>query len=101
MKDLIIGKVDMRIAVIGLGYIGLPLAIKLTEQGFKVVGVDINADVINQLLGGESSVEGISNERVKQAVEIDKRLELVVVTENPPKSDPPTIENLIDIQIFL
>lgn len=101
LKDLIIGKGDIRIAVIGLGYIGLPLAIKLTEQGFKVVGIDINADVINQLLGGESSVEGISNERVKKAVEINKRLELVVVTEEPAKSGPATIEKLVGVQIFI
>jgi UDP-N-acetyl-D-glucosamine dehydrogenase len=100
LKDLIAER-DIRIGVIGLGYIGLPLAIKFSEERFTVTGIDINADVINQLVGGESTVEGISNERVKKAIEIDRRLELVIVNEEPAKSGQLTIDKLLGIQIFI
>ena len=35
-----------RIAVIGLGYIGLPTAVALATRGVEVVGVDVNADTV-------------------------------------------------------
>ena len=39
---------DAKIAVIGLGYVGLPLAVVLSKQ-YKVVGFDINASRIKEL----------------------------------------------------
>jgi UDP-N-acetyl-D-glucosamine dehydrogenase len=101
LKDLIVQKADIRIGVIGLGYIGLPLALKFAEEGLKVIGIDINADVINQLLGGESTVEGISNDLVQAAIGPGKRVELVLVNEEPSKSGQLTIDLLVGIDIFL
>jgi len=45
-----------KIAVIGLGYIGLPTATILAEKGFDVLGVDISPDVITTLKRGESHI---------------------------------------------
>lgn len=45
---------DQSIAVIGMGYVGLPLAIRLAQQGFEVTGVDTNEQVIETLCKGES-----------------------------------------------
>lgn len=42
----------MRVCVIGLGYVGLPTALKLAECGHNVIGVDINANLIEQLKSG-------------------------------------------------
>ncbi|WP_117208750.1 nucleotide sugar dehydrogenase [Allorhizocola rhizosphaerae] len=42
----------LRVAVVGLGYVGIPLAATLAERGAEVVGVDINADLIAELSQG-------------------------------------------------
>ncbi len=44
---------DLRIAVVGLGYIGLPTAAILAAQGVEVVGVDINPDTVAAVNAGE------------------------------------------------
>jgi UDP-N-acetyl-D-galactosamine dehydrogenase len=41
-----------KISVIGLGYVGLPVAMAFAEAGFTVVGFDINANRINELKEG-------------------------------------------------
>ena len=40
LEDLINGK--EKLAVVGMGYVGLPLAIAFSEKGFNVIGFDIN-----------------------------------------------------------
>ena len=57
-----------QIAVIGLGFVGLPLSIALTEKGFKVVGIDLNQQKIKQLQAGESYIPDISNDQIKNAI---------------------------------
>ena len=99
LKDLIAAK-DARIGVIGLGYIGLPLAIKFSETGFKVTGIDIKADIINQLLRGEATVEGLPDNRIKAAIE-SKRLELLVANEDTEKMGQVSLEKLAGIEVFI
>jgi UDP-N-acetyl-D-glucosamine dehydrogenase len=41
------------VAIIGLGYVGLPLAVRCAERGYAVVGLDINADRVHKLNAGE------------------------------------------------
>jgi len=43
---------QQKVAVIGQGYVGLPLSITLAEAGYKVLGIDIDAKRINQLNQG-------------------------------------------------
>jgi len=45
---------EIKIAVIGLGRVGLPLAATLADEGFEVVGVDINEEIITKISVGES-----------------------------------------------
>jgi UDP-N-acetyl-D-mannosaminuronic acid dehydrogenase len=47
-----------KLAVIGLGYVGLPLASVFAEKGFEVVGVDIKEDTVSQVNKGISPIEG-------------------------------------------
>ena len=44
----------MRIAVIGLGHIGLPLAVQYASRGHDVIGVDIDERIVDALNRGES-----------------------------------------------
>jgi len=55
------GKIDDRsakIGVIGMGYVGLPVAALFAEAGFDVVGVEIRADRVRQINRGESPIAG-------------------------------------------
>src|SRR5215212_5221517 len=49
----------MKIGIVGLGYVGLPLAISFCEAGHDVVGVDTDARVVEALSGGRSHVEDV------------------------------------------
>jgi UDP-N-acetyl-D-glucosamine dehydrogenase len=51
-KDAIIG-------VIGLGYVGLPLIIRFHQEGFKIVGFDVDVEKIKMLNGGKSYIKHI------------------------------------------
>ncbi len=51
-----------RIAVIGLGYVGLPLAVGLSKAGFQVTGVDLDAKKVESLLRGVSYIPDVPNE---------------------------------------
>ena len=55
-----------KVAVIGQGYVGLPLSISLAESGFVVWGVDVNSDLVAHLNQGASHIEDIDTNRIKQ-----------------------------------
>ena len=60
---------ETRVAVIGLGYVGLPLALSFAEAGFPVIGLDIDASKIDKLERGETYIEHIPSERIAAAQE--------------------------------
>jgi UDP-N-acetyl-D-glucosamine dehydrogenase len=53
-----------KIAVLGLGYVGLPLALHAAEAGFDVLGFDVSAERVEGLNGGLSPVTDITDEQV-------------------------------------
>jgi UDP-N-acetyl-D-glucosamine dehydrogenase len=55
---------DRRIAVIGLGYVGLPLALGLREAGLDVVGIDASPRRVTELRTGHSPIDDIDDERL-------------------------------------
>ena len=59
---------DTRIAVIGQGYVGLPLAIALAEAGREVVGVDASPARVSELREGRSPIDDISDDRLVAAL---------------------------------
>lgn len=64
-------KIESRTAVIGivgLGYVGLPLMLRYTYAGFKVIGFDIDPDKVGKLNRGESYIEHIEARSVGEAV---------------------------------
>jgi UDP-N-acetyl-D-glucosamine dehydrogenase len=54
----------MKIGIVGLGYVGLPLAMEFAEAGCQVVGVDVDAAKVVGLREGRSHVEDVSADRV-------------------------------------
>jgi UDP-N-acetyl-D-glucosamine dehydrogenase len=53
------------IGIVGLGYVGLPLAIRFAEVGYRVLGFDIAADKVARLNAGESLIEHIPHAAVR------------------------------------
>lgn len=58
-----------RIGVVGLGHVGLPLAIAFAEGGFQVLGLEVDAAKVKTLLAGESYVNYIDSEPIRRLVE--------------------------------
>ena len=52
------------VSVIGLGYVGLPLAVTFAESGFRVVGIDLDGAKIETINSGESYVHDVPSENV-------------------------------------
>jgi UDP-N-acetyl-D-glucosamine dehydrogenase len=60
------------IGIIGLGYVGLPIATHFTDSGFNVLGFDVDADKVEQLQQGRSYIKGISDESIKKMLDKNK-----------------------------
>ena len=52
------------VAVVGLGYVGLPLAVEFARAGFKVLGFDVSQRVVDLVNGGESHIQDVPSEVV-------------------------------------
>jgi UDP-N-acetyl-D-glucosamine dehydrogenase len=62
-----------RAAVIGLGYVGLPLAVELAKAGLDVTGVDLDHDKVDAIARGQSYIVDVSGRDIKAVVDA-KRL---------------------------
>ncbi len=70
-KTALIEKIQRReavVGVVGLGYVGLPLAVALAEAGFRVIGVDVDPAKIEALCAGTSYVEDVSDAAIGSLV---------------------------------
>ncbi|MGH7580951.1 MAG: nucleotide sugar dehydrogenase, partial [Gemmatimonadales bacterium] len=54
--------------IVGLGYVGLPLAVELAKAGYRVLGFDISERVVDGLNAGHSHVKDISDAQLREAV---------------------------------
>jgi len=56
------------IGIVGLGYVGIPLALAALRQGFKVIGFDIDQKRVDDLNGGKSAIKHIPMDLIVEAV---------------------------------
>ncbi len=70
---------DRRVAVIGLGYVGLPLAISFAEAGLEVVGIDAAESRVRELQARHSPIEDVTDARLAAA--LDAGLVIMGVSE--------------------
>jgi UDP-N-acetyl-D-glucosamine dehydrogenase len=80
----------MRVAIIGQGYVGLPLSMAISAAGHEVIGFDLNTEVVTSLNNGRSHVEDISDNDLSIAISSGKYL---------ASSDPKHLED-VDIAII-
>jgi UDP-N-acetyl-D-glucosamine dehydrogenase len=57
------------LGVVGLGYVGLPLAVESSNQGLKVVGYDINPERVEMINNGISPIEDILNDELSNSLD--------------------------------
>jgi UDP-N-acetyl-D-glucosamine dehydrogenase len=55
--------------IVGLGYVGLPLAVELARAGYRVLGFDVNPDVVEGLNEGRSHVKDVTEAQLRVAME--------------------------------
>jgi len=72
MKNAVIEKLKQRsavIAVVGLGYVGLPLALRYSAAGYRVLGFDVDQKKTEQLLAGTSYIKHIGSAKIAEAIQ--------------------------------
>ncbi len=71
MKEQLLTKIHDRtavIGVIGLGYVGLPLAMEFAKAGFRVIGYDVSQRVVDLLMSGTSHIQDVPSDEVQATV---------------------------------
>jgi UDP-N-acetyl-D-glucosamine dehydrogenase len=61
-----------RVGVVGLGYVGLPLAVELARSGLEVVGLDVNTEKVDAINAGRSYILDVPSESVAELVNAGK-----------------------------
>lgn len=70
-KDQLLSKIQNRtaiVAVVGLGYVGLPLVVEFAVAGFNVLGVDVMAEKVEQINQGHSYIDDVPTARMQPLV---------------------------------
>lgn len=68
---------DAVVGIIGLGYVGLPLAIQFGQKGFMVLGFDLDTRKIDKILHGESYIKHVPTKSIKQIIK-QKRFDVTI-----------------------
>src|SRR5437660_2930863 len=61
-----------RVCVIGLGYVGLPLATEFASAGFKATGFEVDEKKVGEINAGRSYIADVSSQIIKQSVDADR-----------------------------
>ncbi len=86
---------EAHVAVIGLGYVGLPVAACLANAGFRVTGVDLKADRVAAIAAGGCPIEGEEPGLAPMIAEVVRTGKLVATTDYAPLATADVV--LIDV----
>ncbi|MBN1354165.1 MAG: nucleotide sugar dehydrogenase [Candidatus Omnitrophica bacterium] len=67
-----IGKKNAALGIIGLGYVGLPLALAFAKKGFRVTGIDVDKDRVRKIKRGISYITDVSNDELKKILKRER-----------------------------
>jgi UDP-N-acetyl-D-glucosamine dehydrogenase len=63
---------DIKVCVVGLGYVGLPLAIQFARSGANVLGLDIDQAKVDQINAGRSYIKHITAGTINEALKANR-----------------------------
>jgi len=63
---------SLRIAIIGLGYVGLPLAVTFAEAGFRVTGIDVDKQRVDAVKRGQSYISDLASSTLLSLIKTEK-----------------------------
>lgn len=72
MIEKLLGRIEKKeftVGVVGLGYVGLPLAVEFGNMGIRTIGIDVNQGRVDQLNKGENYIQDVKDEELKQLVD--------------------------------
>lgn len=75
MKEQLLKKIqnkEIKAGVIGLGYVGLPLAVEIAKAGFETVGFDVVSEKVEKINAGENYISDVADDDLKLLVERKK-----------------------------
>jgi len=55
-----------KVAVIGIGYVGLPLSVEIARAGFECVGIDVDKRKVDSVCKGRSFIEDVPSRAIKE-----------------------------------
>ncbi len=100
---------EARVGVVGLGYVGLPVAVRFAEVGFPTVGFDVDPEVVESVSGGRSHVMDVADRELEGLVRAGRleatgdfgRLEacdavLICVPTPLSKTGDPDVSHIVD-----
>jgi UDP-N-acetyl-D-glucosamine dehydrogenase len=88
-QDVLLEKLNQRsasVAVVGLGYVGLPLACALADAGHNVVGIDLSPDKVSGINSGRSHIEDVPPSKIKHLLN-ERRLRATSEFDQARKAD--------------
>lgn len=72
MKKYLLDKIanrEIRVGVVGLGYVGLPLAVEKAKAGFKTIGFDVQETKVNMVNAGHNYIGDVVDSDLKRLVD--------------------------------
>ena len=102
-----------RVAVIGLGYVGLPIALRIADHGFPVIGLDKNPARVAELTAGSSPLIGIKDEEIQRALEsgrftvtsdsaaLSQAAIILICVPTPLQLDIPNMEHVLEAAVSI
>ncbi|MCS7244740.1 MAG: nucleotide sugar dehydrogenase [candidate division WOR-3 bacterium] len=100
---------ELKISILGLGYVGLPLALEFYKNGFEIYGIDVDKEKVEKLNNGISYVLDVSNEEIKDAIksgkfkvfdsyEVIKEVDVIIIAVPTPlsKTKDPDLSYILD-----
>jgi UDP-N-acetyl-D-glucosamine dehydrogenase len=101
---------EITVGVIGLGYVGLPLAVEFAKAGVRTVGIDVNQTRVDQLQRGDNYIQDVSDSQLKALVDTGtftattdfssiKKIDAICIAVPTPlnKTKDPDVSYLMDV----